>query len=144
MTCPDCPFMASCHICPVLAVLSHPPCPVPAVLPWLSYLGCLVPAVLCCLISPSCCIFPNGSPAAIVLSQLSYPAGLAHLSWLHVSALLFPSFSVPAVLSMLSCFDCPVYLFRPGFLSWVPSSHVLAVMFWASCPFCLSSLTCPG
>jgi hypothetical protein len=105
----------SCHICPVLAVLSHLPCPVPAVLPWLSCCGCPILVALSQLsyLTVLWYLSCHGCPAAIVLSQLSYPAGLAHLSWLHVS-LLFPSFSVPAVLSMLSCSDCPVYLFHPG------------------------------
>ncbi len=101
-------------ICPVLAVLprlSRLGCPLPAVLFWLSCHGCPVFVVLSQL---SCPVFSSHPVTSFLLllfcSQLFCPNCPIQLAFLAA----FVSTLVPAVLSKLSCSDCPVYLSCPS------------------------------
>jgi hypothetical protein len=81
-------------------------------------------------------VLPHRYAVPTVLSSWPVPPAMFLLS---VSVFLSPNFPVPVVLSMLSCSVRPfpsvlsVYPV-PAVLSWMPSCHVLAVMFWTSWP----------
>ncbi len=167
LTCPRCPVLdvhswLSCHGCPsafVLCWLSCPscPCPVIAILSWLSCHSC---PVLADLFQQSCPVFSN---RLVVSSQPwrschRWPVATVLPSWpvpSVLSELLSPSFLICDVLSIQSCFDCPVHLSGPSCLTLDASlsclfCHVLGVGFSLSVQPNLFRLTlffrppCPG
>jgi hypothetical protein len=108
------------HPVPSVLILSHlssscPSCPLLAVLPRLACLGYPAPAAMsglfiCSVVSFLPCLSCHNCHVPTILSSWPVPPVLSQLL---ASALLPPppSFPVLAVISMLSCPDCPVHLF---------------------------------